>query len=245
MSGERAKRPVLVTGASKGIGRAIALRLGREGYPITVHYGADRAGAEAAANAIREAGGHADVLGFDVRDRKAVRAALEARLSGHAPYWGVVLSAGLTRDNAFPSIEDDDWDAVLRTNLDGFYNVLQPLTMPMIRRRDGGRIIALSSVSGVMGNRGQVNYAASKAGVIGAVKSLALELAKRKITVNSIAPGFVDTGMTETIPEEAIEAVPMKRMGTPDEIAALAAFLFSDEAGYITRQVIGVNGGLV
>ncbi|MET0182278.1 MAG: 3-ketoacyl-ACP reductase FabG2 [Caulobacterales bacterium] len=245
MSGERAKRPVLVTGASKGIGRAIALRLGREGYPVTVHYGADRTGAEAAAQVIKDAGGLADVLGFDVRDRAVVRGALEARLASQTPYWGVVLSAGLTRDNAFPSIEDDDWDAVLRTNLDGFYNVLQPLTMPMIRRRDGGRIIALSSVSGVMGNRGQVNYAASKAGVIGAVKSLALELAKRKITVNSIAPGFVDTGMTENIPEEALEAVPMKRMGTPEEIAALTAFLFSDEASYITRQVIGVNGGLI
>lgn len=240
---ENAKRPVLVTGSSKGIGRAIALRLGAMGFPITVHYGGDRAGAEATAKAIIDAGGAADVLGFDVRDRAAARAALEERIKGGG-YWGVVLSAGVTRDNAFPAIDDAGWDDVLRTNLDGFYNVLHPLTMPMIRLRDGGRIVVISSVSGVMGNRGQVNYSASKAGLIGAAKALAVELAKRKITVNCVAPGLIETAMASDIPDQVIDAIPMQRMGTAEEVAATVAFLFQPEAGYITRQVIGVNGGL-
>jgi 3-oxoacyl-[acyl-carrier protein] reductase len=240
---ENAKRPVLVTGSSKGIGKGIAQRLGAMGFPITVHYGGDRAGAEATAKAIVGAGGRADVLGFDVRDRAATRAALEERIKSGG-YWGVVLSAGVTRDNAFPAIDDAGWDDVLRTNLDGFYNVLQPLTMPMIRLRDGGRIVVISSVSGVMGNRGQVNYSASKAGLIGAAKALAVELAKRKITVNCVAPGLIETAMVSDIPEQALEAIPMQRMGTVEEVAATVAFLFQPEAGYITRQVIGVNGGL-
>lgn len=241
---DNSKKPVLVTGASKGIGRAVALRIAAMGHPVTVHYGGDRAGAEATAKAIADAGGVADVIGFDVRDRAAVRAALDKKIEGGA-FWGVVLSAGITRDNAFPAIEGGDWDDVLRTNLDGFYNVVHPLTMPMIRRRDGGRIVAIASVSGVVGNRGQVNYSASKAGLIGAVKALAVELAKRKITVNSVAPGLVETAMSGDMPEQIIEAIPMQRMGTVDEVAATVAFLFSPEAGYITRQVIGVNGGLV
>lgn len=239
-----ANRPVLVTGASKGIGRAIALRLGAAGFPVTAHYGGDRAGAEATAQAIRDGGGQADVLGFDVRDRPATRAALEKRIEQGA-FWGVVLSAGVTRDNAFPAIDDAGWDDVLRTNLDGFYNVLHPLVMPMIRRRDGGRIVAIASVSGVIGNRGQVNYSASKAGLIGAAKALAVELAKRKITVNCIAPGLIETAMSGDMPEEILAAIPMQRMGAVEEVAGLAAFLFSDDAGYITRQVIGVNGGLI
>lgn len=245
MSREKnASRPVLVTGASKGIGKAAAIRLGAQGFPMTLHYGGDRAGAEATAETIRQDGGVAEVLGFDVRDRDAVKAALEARLAGGPAFWGVVLSAGVTRDNAFPAIDSDDWDLVLRTNLDGFYNVLHPLVMPMIRRRDGGRIVALSSVSGVAGNRGQVNYSASKAGVIGAVKALSVELATRKITVNAVAPGLIDTGMIEDVHPKALEAIPMGRVGQVDEVSGLIAFLFSDDASYITRQVIGVNGGI-
>lgn len=237
-------RPVLVTGASKGIGRAIALRLGRAGFPISVHFGQDRAGAEATAGEIRAAGGTADIVGFDVREREAARAALEQRIETGA-FWGVVLSAGVTRDNAFPAIDGRGWDDVLRTNLDGFYNVLHPLTMPMIRRRDGGRIVVIASVSGVVGNRGQVNYSASKAGLIGAAKALAVELAKRHITVNCIAPGLIDTAMSEGTPDEFVKAIPMQRMGTVEEVAGIAAFLFGDDAAYITRQVIGVNGGLI
>jgi len=241
---ETAQRPVLVTGASKGIGRGVALRLAALGHPVTVHFGGDRAGAEATAKSITDAGGKADVIGFDVRDRDLARETLEARIKDGA-FWGVVLSAGITRDNAFPAIDGADWDDVLRTNLDGFYNVLHPLTMPMIRRRDGGRIVAVASVSGVMGNRGQVNYSASKAGLIGAAKALAVELAKRKITVNCVAPGLVETAMSGDIPAQIIDAIPMQRMGTVDEVAATVAFLFAPEAGYITRQVIGVNGGLI
>lgn len=241
---DRSKRPVLVTGASKGIGRAAALRLGREGYPVTVHFGGDRVGAEITANAILEAGGAASVLGFDTTDRAATAAALESHMAAHGPFWGVVQNAGVARDRAFPAIEGDDWDIVLRTNLDGFYNVLHPLIMPMIRRRDGGRVIAMSSVSGVIGNRGQVNYSASKAGVIGAAKALAVELASRNITVNCVAPGLIETAMTEDVHEQVLAAIPMKRVGQVDEVAGLVAFLMGDEAAYITRQVIGVNGGI-
>jgi 3-oxoacyl-[acyl-carrier protein] reductase len=238
-------RPVLVTGASKGIGRAIALRLSTQGYPVTVHYGRDAAAAEKIAAEIVSAGGSADVAGFDIADREACRAALETLVEKKGGYWGVVLNAGIARDNAFPAISGIDWDAVLHTNLDGFYNVLQPLVMPMIRRRDGGRIVTLSSVSGLIGNRGQVNYSASKAGIIGATKALAIELAKRNITVNCIAPGIIETAMTEAVPEEEARAlIPMRRFGTPDEVAGLAAFLLSDDATYITRQVISINGGL-
>ena len=243
MTQQRAAKPVLVTGASKGIGKAIALCLGRDGFAVTVHYGRDRAGAESVAAEIAGAGGNAEIIGFDIADRDAVRVALETR-SGEA-FWGVVVNAGIARDNAFPAIDGESWDLVLRTNLDGFYNVLHPLVMPMIRRRDGGRIVTMSSVSGLVGNRGQVNYSASKAGIIGATKALALELAKRNITVNCIAPGIIETAMTENLPAEDLKAaIPMRRLGKPEDVAALTAFLFSDDAGYITRQVISVNGGL-
>lgn len=238
-------RPVLVTGGSKGIGKAIALRLGAVGHPITVHYGRDAASAEAVAAEIRASGGVASVVGFDVADREACRVALEHLCEISGAFWGVVQNAGITRDNAFPSQSSEDWDAVIHTNLDGFYNVLHPLVMPMIRRRDGGRIVALSSVSGIMGNRGQVNYSASKAAIIGACKALAVELAKRSITVNCVAPGIIETQMTKGFPEDQITAtVPMRRVGKPHEVAALVEFLFSNDASYITRQVISVNGGL-
>jgi 3-oxoacyl-(acyl-carrier-protein) reductase, putative len=241
---ERKTRPVLVTGASKGIGKAIALRLAAAGYPVTVHYGRDRAGAEAVADEIRGGGGSANVVGFDIADRAAAKAALERLCETSGAFWGVVQNAGIVRDNAFPALSSEDWDDVLHTNVDGFYNVVQPLVMPMIRRRDGGRIVALSSVSGIMGNRGQVNYSASKAAVIGACKALAVELAKRNITVNCVAPGIIETQMTENLPDEVIAAVPMRRVGKPHEVAGLLEFLFSDDASYITRQVISVNGGL-
>ena len=165
----------------------------------------------------------------------------------YGAYYGVVCNAGITRDNAFTAISGDDWDAVLHTNLDGFSNVLQPLIMPMIRTRRGGRIVAMSSVSGIMGNRGQVNYSASKAGLIGACKALAVELASRKITVNCVAPGLIDTDMAmdAQVLEHAMKIIPAARMGTADEVASLVAYLFSDSAAYITRQVISVNGGMV
>jgi len=237
---------VLVTGSSRGIGRAIALRLARAGYDIVLHCRSRRDEAEQAATAIQSLGRNARILQFDVADRAACLAALETDVEAHGAYYGVVCNAGLTRDGAFPALTDDDWDQVLRTNLDGFYNVLHPIIMPMIRRRQAGRIVCITSVSGLIGNRGQVNYSASKAGVIGAAKALAVELAKRKITVNCVAPGLIDTDMTtDDVPlDEIVKMIPMQRAGTVDEVAAAVQFLMSAEASYITRQVLAVNGGL-
>lgn len=239
-------KTILITGASRGIGKALALALAEDGYDIVVHCRSRIEEAEAVAAAVRGLGRNARVLAFDVAERAACRRALEADMEAHGAYYGVVLNAGLTRDNAFPAFGDDDWDRVLRTNLDGFYNVLHPLVMPMIRRRAPGRIVCMASVSGLTGNRGQVNYSAAKAGVIGAAKALALELAKRKITVNCVAPGLIDTEMVdENVPvEDILKAVPAARMGTPEEVAHAVRFLMHDDAAYITRQVIAVNGGL-
>lgn len=188
-------RSVLVTGASKGIGRAIARQLAADGFVVGVHYHRDAQGAQETLDAILAVGGAGRLLSFDVASREQCREVLEQDIDAHGPWYGVVSNAGITRDAAFPALSDDDWDAVIHTNLDSFYNVIQPCIMPMISARQGGRIITLSSVSGVMGNRGQVNYSAAKAGIIGATKALAIELAKRKITVNCIAPGLIDTGM--------------------------------------------------
>lgn len=242
---ESKKRSILITGASKGIGRAIALRVARAGFPVTVHYGQDARGAAETVAAIEGAGGSARAIGFDVADREEARVALAADVEAHGAYWGVVLNAGIARDNAFPALSGDDWDRVLTTNLDGFFNVMHPLSMPMIRRRDGGRVVTISSVSGIIGNRGQVNYSAAKAGIIGATKALAVELATRSITVNCVAPGIIETAMIENAPiAEILKAIPMQRLGQPEEVAGIVAFLLSDEAGYITRQVISVNGGI-
>ncbi|NID15356.1 3-oxoacyl-ACP reductase FabG [Luteibacter yeojuensis] len=237
---------VLVTGSSRGIGRAIALNLADAGYDLVVHCRSRREEAEAVQAEVAARGRNARIVQFDISDRAASAAALDADVAAHGAYYGVVCNAGLTRDGAFPGLTSEDWDQVLRTNLDGFYNVLHPLVMPMIRRRAAGRIVCITSVSGLVGNRGQVNYSASKAGVIGAAKALAVELAKRKITVNCVAPGLIDTDMLEPeVPvEQILKAIPMERTGTPEEVAAAVRFLMSPEAGYITRQVLAVNGGL-
>lgn len=241
-------RSVLVTGASKGIGRAMALRLAADGFDIVVHYHRDAAGAQQTLAQIVAAGGCGRTLQFDVAQREATRNALEQDIAAHGAYYGVISNAGITRDGAFPALTEDEWDSVIHTNLDSFYNVIHPCVMPMIGLRRGGRIITLSSVSGMMGNRGQVNYSAAKAGIIGATKALAIELAKRKITVNCIAPGLIDTGMTDLEPQvidEALKIIPMKRMGAAEEVAGLASYLMSDIAGYVTRQVISINGGML
>jgi 3-oxoacyl-[acyl-carrier protein] reductase len=194
---------------------------------------------------IRALGAQTRLLQFDIADRAAAKAALENDIAAHGAYYGVVCNAGLTRDGAFPALSDADWDQVMRTNLDGFFNVLHPLVMPMIRRRAAGRIVTLASVSGLIGNRGQVNYSASKAGIIGATKALAVELASRQITVNCVAPGVIRTDMTVDAPmDEILQIVPAKRVGEPEEVAGLVSYLLSDSAAYITRQVIAVNGGL-
>jgi len=237
---------ILVTGSSRGIGRAIALRLARAGFDIVLHCRARRFDAETVQAQIEALGRQVRILQFDVADRAACRQVLEADIEAHGAYYGVVCNAGLTRDGAFPALSEDDWDQVLRTNLDGFYNVLHPLCMPMIRRRKPGRIVCITSVSGMIGNRGQVNYSASKAGVIGAAKALAIELGKRRITVNCVAPGLIDTEIVdEQVPvEEILKMIPAARMGTPEEVAGAVNFLMSEEAAYITRQVLAVNGGL-
>ena len=233
-------RRVLVTGSSRGIGRAIAERLVQCGFSVTVHCRSSRAQADELAARIGAA-----VLQFDVADRAAARRALALELEAHGAYYGVVCNAGVTRDNTFAALSDAEWDEVLDTSLDGFYNVVQPLIMPMVRAKQGGRIVTIASASGIMGNRGQVNYSAAKAGLIGATKALAVELASRGITVNCVAPGLIESDMTAAIPlGEALKMVPMNRIGKPAEVAAAVAFIMSEEAAYITRQVLSVNGGL-
>ena len=239
------KGSVLVTGSSRGIGKAIALRLADDGYDLVLHCRNNLDQADEVAAQIREKGREVRVLQFDIADREQCRQLLESDVEQFGAYYGVVCNAGVARDNAFPAIPGEDWDLVIRTNLDGFYNVIQPVIMPMIRRRKPGRIVTLSSVSGVMGNRGQVNYSAAKAGIIGATKALAIELSKRKITVNCVAPGLIDTDMMEDVAmDEAMKLIPMQRVGSVQEVAGTVSFLVSEDAAYITRQVISVNGGM-
>ncbi|HCU06221.1 MAG TPA: 3-oxoacyl-ACP reductase FabG [Holosporales bacterium] len=238
-------KTVLVTGASKGIGKAIALDAAKAGYTVVVHYGQDALGASDTLKTIEKEGGSGRLITFDISDRAACLKKITADIENFGAYYGVILNAGITRDNAFPALLDDDWDQVLRTNLDGFYNVLKPVVMPMVRAKKPGRIITISSLSGVAGNRGQVNYSASKGGLISATKSLAIELGKRQITVNSVAPGLIDTQMIEKLPIEDIKKIiPLNRIGTVNEVAATVTFLLSEGAAYITRQVINVNGGI-
>ncbi|MGD1879197.1 MAG: 3-oxoacyl-ACP reductase FabG [Kiloniellaceae bacterium] len=239
-------RSVLVTGASGGLGNRIAERLAADGFEVVIHFHRGEAAAKALEARIRDVGGAGRLLQFDVGDRDAVAGALEDDMARHGAYYGVVCNAGIHRDNAFPAMPGEDWDIVMRTNLDGFYNVLHPVVMPMVQAKQGGRIVAMSSVSGLMGNRGQVNYSAAKGGLIAAAKALAVELAKRRITVNCVAPGVIETEMTEEMDlQQVLKMIPARRLGRPEEVAALVSYLFSPEAEYVTRQVISVNGGMI
>jgi len=238
---------ILITGSSRGIGKEIALQLADAGYEIIIHYRNNKEASESTVEEIRKKGNTVSSLSFDIADRENVFSIINKDIRINGAYYGVVCNAGITSDAAFPAFTDDDWDSVVHTNLDGFYNVLKPIIMPMVRRRKEGRIITMSSVSGIIGNRGQVNYSASKAGIIGASKALAVELARKKITVNCVAPGLIESDLiNEDLPLDMIlPTIPMGRIGKPQEVAGLIRFLMSEESGYITRQVISVNGGLI
>jgi len=239
------EKKVLVTGASRGIGRAIALAVSAEGYHVTAHYNKGKEAAESLQNEILKKGGSVELIQFDVSNREECQEKLDKWSEENGAFWGIISNAGISADDSFPGMSGEYWDSVLRTNLDSFYNVIHPLIMPVCRKKRG-RIITISSISGITGNRGQVNYSAAKAGIIGATKALATELASRSITVNCIAPGIIETEMISNVPMDIVlPSIPMGRIGKPEEVAALAVFLLSEQASYITRQVISVNGGMV
>ena len=241
---ENSEKKILVTGASGGIGRAIAVDAAKSAYYVICHYNHGKAKAQETLSLIEKEGGRGELIQFDVTDRDQCKIRLDELLENHGSLWGVVNNAGINKDNTFAGMSGEEWDSVVHTNLDSFYNVLNPLVMPMCRKKQG-RIITIASVSGVIGNRGQTNYSASKAGIIGATKALAVELASRSITVNCIAPGIIETEMVKDAPVDLIlQTVPMKRVGKPEEVSSLAVFLLSEKASYITRQVISVNGGI-
>lgn len=235
-------KEILITGSSRGIGKATAKLLAKQGYKIVLHCNKN---IDKAKSVQEEIGEKSRILQFDISNREQTTEILTNDIAKNGVYFGLVLNAGITKDNVFPAMEDDEWDSVINTNLNGFYNVVKPLILPMIQSRQKSRIVTLSSVSGLSGNRGQVNYSASKAGIIGATKALSLEVAKRGITVNCVAPGVIESDMTEDLPKDKVlDMIPMKRFGTAEEVANVIEFLISEKASYITGQVISVNGGL-
>lgn len=239
------RKQVLITGSSRGIGKETALYLAKNGYDIVLHCNRNIEQAKEVLEEVKSLGVQGRILQFNISNREECREVISKDIEQNGVYYGVVLNAGIAKDAVFPAMEDSAWDSVLNINLGGFYNVLKPIVMPMIENRIKGRIVTMSSISGLRGNYGQVNYSASKAGIIGATKALSLELAKRKITVNCVAPGVIESDMTKDLPiDEMKKLIPMKRLGTGKEVASLVNYLMSEDAGYITGQVISVNGGM-
>ena len=236
----------LITGASRGIGRAVALSLAEQ-YSIIINYHSNSECAQEVKQLIEEKGGHAELLPFDVADPKAIEVAIDSWEAAHPDEFISVLvnNAGIRRDNVMFMMSEDDWHSVLDTNMNGFFYITRRLLKHMMPRRHGGRIINMASLSGLKGMPGQVNYSAAKAALIGATKALAQEVAPRNITVNAVAPGFIQTDMTKELPEDELKRlIPVGRFGKPEEVAAVVAFLASDAAAYVTGEVINVNGGL-
>lgn len=238
-------KSILITGASGSIGLAISKKVISNGYDAVLCYNRNDSFIEKIKDYSKDYDVNIRFLKIDISNRDEAKNILLKDIEDNSPYYAVVLSSGITMDNAFPAMTGEEWDNVIDVNLKSFYNIVNPIVMPMIRGRKGGRIIAISSVSGIIGNRGQVNYAASKAGLIGAVKSLAIELGKRNITVNCIAPGVIESEMiNDEIIEHAKNMIALKRIGKPEDVANVVNFLLSDEANYITKQVISVDGGM-
>lgn len=237
-------KTVLITGASRGIGKECALYLSENGYDIVISYNKNKENALEVQKIIENKGKKARILQFDVSNREQTKNTLLKDIEENGVYYGVILNAGIAKDNPLPIMEDSEWDSVINTNLNGFYNTIRPIIMPMIQNKKG-RIVGMSSISGLIGNRGQINYSASKAGIIGAIKALSREVAKRNITVNCVAPGVIETDMTNDVPFDLIkDTIPMRRMGKPKEVASAVNYLLSEDASYITGQVISINGGM-